>query len=239
VSIYYQDDYVTLYHGDCLEQTAWLDADVLVTDPPYGIAWTPRKGSYGKVGSNKTLYKIDPIANDDSIQVRDKALELWASKPAIVFGSWRAKKPKGIENRLIWHKAGMPPGPSRAPFMTNDEEIYVIGKGFRPSSPPLRSVLTTNEHRPSAVRDIGHPTPKPISLMELLIDRCPEGLIADPFAGSGSTLLAARNLGRKTVGVELNEEFCELIAKRLSQDTFDFSKLTEQVKETYTQESLI
>lgn len=237
--IYYQDDYVTLYLGDCLERTAWLEADVLVTDPPYGIAWTPRKGSYSAKSGNKYLVDDDPIANDSSIEVRDKALALWGNKPAIVFGSWRADKPKSIENRLIWHKAGMPPGPLNAPFMSNDEEIYIIGKGFRPSAPPLRSVITTNEHRPTAVATTGHPTPKPIHLMELLIDRCPEGLLADPFAGSGATLVAAKNLGRKAIGVELEEKYCELIAKRLSQDTFDFSKLPVVEKETYTQEALI
>jgi site-specific DNA-methyltransferase (adenine-specific) len=235
VSLYYQDDYVTLYHGDCLEQTAWLEADVLVTDPPYGIAW---KGI--STGTNKGYDKHSGgIAGDNSPEVRDAALKAWGDKPAIVFGSWKVDRPAGTQHRLIWHKAGQAPGPLNAPFMTQDEEIYILGKGFRSSSPPMRSVIRTDEHRGIEVGKIGHPTPKPIRLMELLIDRCPDGLIADPFAGSGSTLLAARNLGRKTVGVELNEEFCELIAKRLSQDTFDFSKLTEQVKETYTQESLI
>ena len=116
----------------------------------------------------------------------------------------------------------MPPGPLNAAFMSQDEEIYVWGKGFRKSSPPLRSVIKTDEHRPTAVNQIGHPTPKPIGLMETLIGRCPEGVIADPFAGSGSTLLAARNLGRKVIGVELEEKYCELIANRLSQDAFDF-----------------
>lgn len=235
MSLYYQDDYVTLYHGDCLEQTQWLDADVLVTDPPYGVAW---KGI--TTGVNKGYEKHSAgIAGDHSPQVRDAALKAWGDKPAIVFGSWKIDRPEGTQHRLIWHKAGQAPGPLNAPFMTQDEEIYILGKGFRASSPPMRSVIRTDEHRGIEVGKIGHPTPKPIKLMELLIDRCPEGLIADSFAGSGATLVAAKNLGRKVIGVELEEKYCELIAKRLSQDTFDFSKLTEQVKPTYTQESLI
>lgn len=215
---YYQDDWVTLYHGDCLEITDWINADVLVTDPPYGIEWSGINS-----GVNKKYTKfIDGIKNDHDVEVRDKALALWGTKPAIVFGSWKMPKPQDVQHRLIWHKAGMPPGALNAPFMTQDEEIYILGKGFRPSSPPQRSVITTNEHRATEVGKIGHPTPKPIGLMELLIDRCPDGLLADPFAGSGATLLAARNLGRKVIGIELEEKYCELIAKRLSQQTFVF-----------------
>lgn len=106
--------------------------------------------------------------------------------------------------------------------MIQDEEIYVTGGGFKKTSPPLRSVITTYEARSVAVAQIGHPTPKPVSLMELLIMRCPDGTIADPFAGSGATLLAARNQQRKAIGVELEERYCEIIAKRLDQMLLDF-----------------
>ena len=216
---YYQDDQVTLYHGDCLEVAEWLDADVLVTDPPYGIAWAPKKGGYRGAGS-QTLAAT--IANDESTDVRDAVIAAWGTKPRMIFGSWRATRPNPVDHRLIWHKQGQAPGPANAAFMIQDEEIYVTGTGFKKSSPPMRSVITTYEARSVVVAQIGHPTPKPVSLMELLIMRCPDGVIADPFSGSGATLLAARNQNRKAIGVELEERYCELIAKRLDQMCLDF-----------------
>jgi DNA modification methylase len=219
---YFEDEFVTLFHGDCLDVTEWLSADVLVTDPPYGIAWLTRGTYGGKMNGKGAVREKNAIVSDQDATVRDAVIELWGKKPSIVFGTSRVARPILTEHVLIWHKAGMPPGPTNAAFMSQHEEIYVWGSGFRKSSPPLRSVITTNEHRPTAVMEAGHPTPKPIGLMETLIDRCPGGVIADPFAGSGATLLAARNLGRKVIGVELEEKYCELMAKRLSQQTFQF-----------------
>jgi site-specific DNA-methyltransferase (adenine-specific) len=214
---YFQNDLVTLYHGDCLEITEWLEADVLVTDPPYGIAWEA-----GALNDKKAtrLESTQSIASDESLEARDKSLKAWGKKPGIVFGTWKMERPKGTTNLLIWHKSNKQPGVMTHPFYSNHEEIYVIGNGFL--GKPMQSVITTNEHRGMQPRLIGHPTPKPIGLMEILVKKCPEGVLADPFAGSGATLIAARNLGRKAIGVELEEKYCELIASRLSQDAFDF-----------------
>ena len=222
-NIYYSDELVTLYHGDCIELAdKWTSADVLVTDPPYGVRWMARPGTYVGGPGKSTSHIKDAVAGDTSPALRDGALEAWGVKPAIVFGSWRVARPGSVRSRLIWHKQGSHPGPLNAAFMSNDEEIYVIGEGWRKSSPPLRSVISTTEARSVEVAKIGHPTPKPVGLMETLIDRAPAGVIADPFAGSGSTLVAARNLGRKAIGVELEERYCELIAKRLDQYALDF-----------------
>lgn len=213
---YYQDEWVTLYHGDCLEQTAWLDADVLVTDPPYG-----QKYKSGMDRGSRTNWH-DEIAGDDSTESRDAMLELWSNeKAALVFGTWKMPKPAQTRQTVIWDKTPCGfMGDLQIPFGTAHEEIYCLGKigwtGKRQASIINAQMLMSGDRdRPD------HPTPKPVGLMEELI-RKTLGVIADPFSGSGATLLAARNLGRKTIGIELEERYCELIAKRLSQQTFDF-----------------
>ena len=197
----------------------WLDADVLITDPPYGVRWTGIATTY-KRGVAVAQRQPD-IAGDTSTECRDTILTMWGDKPGVIFGSWKAPRPQGVRHRLIWDKQGMAPGPVRLPFITMDEEIYILGDRFPPTSPPQRSVISTCEPRSLEVQRIGHPTPKPVGLMEQLINRCPKGMIADPFAGSGATLVASRNLGRRAIGVELVERYCEIIASRLSEQVMD------------------
>ena len=220
MSLYYQDEHVTLYHGDCREITAWLDADVLVTDPPYGMAYQSgqRKGS-----------KLDPIEGDLDTTVRDAAIEAWGDRCALVFGRWSVPAPTGERQRLIWWKEGNPGmGDLSIPWGPAHEDIHLLGSRWDRESTGLKrsgSVIATRGVRGGASGEenaTGHPTPKPVPLMERLIERCPPGVIADPFAGSGATLRAAANLGRKAIGVELEERYCEVIAKRLDQYALDF-----------------
>ena len=223
---YYQDDLVTLYHGDCLEIAEWLAADVLVTDPPFGIdrAQNGMQFSNGKRVTGRTVRNA--VKGDSSPETRDAALTRWGARPALVFGSWRITRPADTRQRLIWHKANSSPGVTTAPWFGTDEEIYVLGRGF--TGKPESNVYVTHElrgGREGLSARTGHPTPKPIGLMEALISHCPPGIVTDPFAGSGATLLAARNLGRRAVGVELEEKYCELIAKRLAQQAFDLGEI--------------
>ena len=209
---YYSDDAVTLYHGDCREVTAWLDADVLVTDPPYGVKWES-----GQFSNARNAERV-AIANDENAAARDDILVMWGDRPALVFGSWRVPRPK-CNNRLIWHKAANIPGRRAHAWFAADEEVYVIGTGF--TGKPEQNVLVTRDRRDGAhgeVAKIGHPTPKPVSLMGRLIAKCPPGVIADPFAGAGATLLAAKINGRHAIGVEIDERYAEIAARRLSQD---------------------
>jgi hypothetical protein len=216
---YYQDERVTLYLGDCCEIGEWLTADVLVTDPPYGVRW--ESGQF----SNAAAPLEESVVGDDSTEMRDAALAMWGTRPALVFGSWRVSRPTRVNNRLIWHKAANIPGHRTQPWFAADEEIYQLGTGF--VGKPEQNVIVTHDRRDGAhgeVAKLGHPTPKPLMLMERLVLKCPPGVVADPFAGSGSTLVAARNLGRRAIGVELEERYCEVIARRLAQDCLDFGE---------------
>ena len=218
---YYQDDFVTLYLGDCLTQTAWLDADVLCTDPPYGVAWMS-----GQFSRARVPLEVD-IAGDGDVAVRDAMLALWGNRPALVFGTWKQPRPSATTNRLIWYKAATKPGMRTQPWIAADEEIYQLGHGF--GGPPRQNVYVTSRPQDGAsgeVATVGHPTPKPVALMSALIAKCPPGTVADPFAGSGSTLVAAKALGRKAIGVELEERYAEIAARRLAQDVLDFGPVT-------------
>lgn len=210
---YYEDEWVRLFHGDCREVTEWLEADVLVTDPPYGVAW--KSGQF----SNARVALVETVANDETSAARDDILAMWGDRPALVFGSWRVPRPRRTNNRLIWHKASNIPGLRTQPWYAADEEIYQLGSGFL--GKPEQNVLVTHDRRDGANGEVarwGHPTPKPVDLLGRLIAKCPEGTIADPFTGVGSTLVAAKLLRRQVVGVELEERYCETVANRLCQD---------------------
>ena len=215
---FYSDESVTLYHGDSLELAElWTCADVLVTDPPYGLAWKA-----GDLDSSRATRATatQSIAGDESTAIRDSAMGLWGARPAVIFGSWRRPLLTAPTHRLIWHKAGRHPGVSPSPWFPTDEEIWLLGGGWQGG--PTPTVLTTTEQRSLEPTRVGHPTPKPLSLMEILISKCPLGVVADPFVGSGSTLVAAKALGRKAIGIELEEKYCEIAARRLSQGVLDF-----------------
>jgi site-specific DNA-methyltransferase (adenine-specific) len=211
---YYADESVTLYHGDCREIAKWLTADVLVTDPPYGIAWSKGQNNAAKSTAHSG------IENDQDTSCRDEILRLWGDRPGIVFGAWGAPFP-AYKQALVWRKpvdAGVVG--STTGYRRDTELIFLTGPWpVRTSS--RSSVLETDFGKARYLNT--HPHAKPPYLMEQLMEWT-SGVVADPFAGSGTTLVAAKQMGRKAIGVELKEQYCELAASRLSQDVLDFGE---------------
>ena len=229
-TLYYQDEWVTLYHGDCLEITEWLQADVLIVDPPYGspaTAGNPR-GGYGRRGNAAGNRRGAPlgrgleaatIANDLDTGLRDEVLSMWQARgPALCFGSPRMADPPGEwVDRLVWDKKR--PGMNGGPWRYRHESIYVSAGFLRVDN----SAVSIIEAWPDQT---DHIHAKPLALMTRLVAAAPEGAIADPTSGVGSTLAAAKQLGRRAVGVELEERYCEIAARRLTQDVLDFGAIS-------------
>jgi site-specific DNA-methyltransferase (adenine-specific) len=224
MSLYYEDEYVTLHHGDCREESAWTAADVLVTDPPYGIAWQqPAYKTKGASEGTRTTAH-EGIQNDEDTTARDAVLAMWGDRPGLVFGDIKLPFPTGTRRVLVWKKPNDAGLFGQSTWRKDWEPIFTVGNW--PVSPAIHSsVIGSGAGSTRQYAQGVHPHAKPLAVMEHLISQCPPGVIADPFAGSGSTLVAARNLGRKIIGVELEERYCELIVKRLSQQAFDFSSL--------------
>lgn len=214
---YYHDHQITLYHGDAREITDWAtSADVLVTDPPYGVAY-------------RGVVDRGPIAGDQDTTLRDTLLTMWREhgpdRAALVFGQWQASPPTGERARLTWAKGCGGMGDTRIPWVPDTEIIHILGTTW--------DRATTGHKRESSVINFtnkasgstgeaalyDHPTPKPADLMRYLIDRCPPGSIADPCAGSGGTVIGTIRAGRPIIAVELEERYCETIAKRVTQET--------------------
>lgn len=226
MSVYYADDEVTLYHGDCREVAEWLAADVLVTDPPYGRDWQSGQGLKNSRGQGQGSRPHGGIANDKDTTARDLALQMWGPRLAAVFGDLLIVQPRSAVQCLIYAKpldAGIKG--ARAGRRRDAEAIYLVGP-WPVGVGGTTSIIHTNSlvagPRGVATR-YGHPHAKPVDVMAELINLAP-GVVADPFAGSGSTLVAAKRLGRKAIGVELEERHCERIASRLAQDVLDFGE---------------
>jgi len=117
---------------------------------------------------------------------------------------------------LVWDtKGALGMGDLSLPWKPSHQELYVIGSGF--SGPRTSDVLCFPPVQSMAANGRVHPHQKPVDLLQALVAKCPPGVVADPFMGSGSTLVAAKALGRRAIGVEVDESYCEVAAKRCAQ----------------------
>lgn len=207
---YYKHAGIVIYNASCEELLAYSAktvADILLTDPPFGIDY---KSGYPSVLKRS-------IWNDTDTAARDNIVAWWGDRPALIFGTWKMPKPYGTHSRLIWDtKGALGMGDLRIPWKPSDQEIYVIGQGF--SGRRDSNVLRYAPVQSMAKNGRLHPHQKPIDLLNALIQKCPGGKILDPFSGSGSTAVAAKLMGRECICYEVDERDCEIAAKRLAQE---------------------
>lgn len=203
---YYQDDHVTLYHARWEDVPPdLLRADVLVTDPPYGIKRDGKPRSTSKHGGHKgyDFHGWDDVrpASFDALLRMTKAQVIWG-------GNYFADLLPPTGGWLVWDKG-----------QRIDQADAELAWTSLPT--PVR-VFTLN--RVALMGDGAvHPTQKPVALMRWAIEKCPAGVVLDPYAGSGSTLVAAKSLNRRAIGVERVEGYCEDAARRLRQEVLGLS----------------
>ena len=226
MSIYYEDEFVTLYHGDCLEVLPTLAAGSVhacITDPPYILQAGSSSTRGSKTGGWADMMNASFFYSQWYREV-DRTLKhtgsLWT------FGNWRsipvmmraaidAELP--TTSLLVWDKKWIGPGGPQQ-LRSQHEVCMVMAKpGFEQPNRSQGDVLQVpaSSHKPT-----GHPAEKPEALMEKIVEfaNVPAGgMILDPFAGSGTTLVAAAKQGFHVIGVEAEERWCEIAANRLSQ----------------------
>ena len=227
---YYEDDAVTIYHDDARDVLRHVSFDRVITDPPYGH------------GRYETDVEIEPgFLYDLAADVRTMAL--FGYPETLVRWIMSAPLPLPTEWVTWWPTNGHIYGNPRQ-LPRESEHIAVFGEVLgakrlrRPRSDSATGRRITEERgkdvemtrlgdvwrdaapaRGFQVRERLHPNQKPVSLMQKLIELCtePGDVILDPFMGSGTTLEAARNLGRKAIGIEVVEEHCATAVGRLAQ----------------------
>ncbi len=222
---YYQDDYATIYHGDCRKILPALEkVDLVLTDPPYGIDLGNHKDSKetrNGVGLKKQGYASyeDTYENFKNIVVPGVVASLDLAQRGIVFCAgtrmWDLPKPDAVS--AIY----MPSGNGRTCWgYQNLAHLLLYGKAPDLNKGARNTVLRSTER--SEIN--GHPCPKPLGWIKWackLGARCNETIL-DPFMGSGTTLRAAKDLGLRSIGIEIEEKYCEIAVKRLRQEVFDY-----------------
>lgn len=197
---YYHDEAagITIFHGDCREVLPTLGRfDLLLTDPPYGHGDRWKGGTWGAAEMYRDAEKWD--ANTVDLELLMIAVRM-ADEAIVWGGNYYAMPPSRCW--LAWNKTSC---------MDTLADFELAWTSM--DRPAKKFVENRN---PDGPRD--HPTQKPESLMKWCLSFAPDAqTILDPFTGSGTTLRAAKDLGRRAVGIELDERYCEIAARRLSQ----------------------
>ena len=187
--------------------------DLIVTDPPYGIN---HASSHGASWQNTT------IAGDSDTSVRDEVLN--GRSPCASFGTWKTPPISDVRGVLVWDKGpGFGMGDLAFPWKPSWELVFLRGDGWEGTRDEgvLRGPVVVSWES----KGRKHPHQKPVWLCAEFMRKQPHAkTILDPFLGSGTTLVAAKQLGRYGVGIEIEERYCETAAQRLRQKTFNWSE---------------
>ena len=233
---YYEHDGITIYHGDCREILPTLpNVDAVITDPPYGLS-----GGGVQVGQRgKGSRSLDFFENDDMccglahVETIRRAAEhcgalsvyAWLGHQQFSLATSVFEDDGWSTRFLVWARkcpvppppgAGWPSGASLCLY------AYKPGRVWHPESAksPRSNVLHADSYRHGQPGKNGHPTQmRPVLVAEPI--RCstaPGQIVLDPFVGSGTTLRAAKDLGRKAIGIEIEEKYCEIAAERMAQE---------------------
>jgi DNA modification methylase len=211
---YYDYGGITIYHGDCREILPTLETvDLVLTDPPYGIALENHGRNDGKRRDRDWT-----VANDDGTELgqwaidycrgRGMAIAAFASPRLPWAGEWRSL--------LVWHKYGLGMGGDPSLCWRQDWELIQVAQNGALIGGRDSAILQGYDIRPAEF--IHHPCQKPVALLCYLIQKFDAKTILDPFMGSGTTLRAAKDLGRRAIGIEIEERYCEIAANRLRQE---------------------
>lgn len=218
---YYDHDGITIYHGDCREILPHLPkVDLVLTDPPYGI--NTKSSINTKLSQWADLCNAAFWYSDWMRCCRDRLTHdgaMWTFlnwRSMVTFQKASCEISWDIESLLVWDKCWIGPGGHVGLRPSYELAALFAMPEF---SIPDRGLADIQRFKWASAKPSGHPAEKPIDLISWLIKTSGNhSMIADPFMGSGTTLIAAKNLNRKAIGIEIEEKYCKIAVKRLAQE---------------------
>lgn len=240
---YYEEGGIAIYHGDCREILPALEpVDLVLTDPPYGetsLKWDKRVDGWTALLPTKNLWCFGSLR---FFMEQRELFEKWTLAQDIIWekhngSNFHADRFRRIHEHVVQFYRGGWPEIFKNPVTTPDASQRTLRRKTHPAhtrhvkqsasyvsedgGPRLqRSIITVR----SAHGYAQHPTQKPVGIVTPLLQySCPPGgSVLDPFMGSGTTLRAAKDLGLRAIGIELEEKYCEVAVKRLAQEMLSF-----------------
>ena len=220
---YYERNGITIYHADARDILPFLTGiDLVLTDPPYGIDGGRGNGNRarGKAMYEASGWSDTPIyIQEICVPVIKQCVEL-AERVIVTPGSRCMQMyPPPDDIGCFWMPASIGYG---SWGMNTFSPIFYYGRDPRAGIGALPNGKQLTEH----ANVIGHPCPKPLNAWKWLLSKgttAETDIVFDPFVGSGTTLVAAKHLGRKAIGIEIEERYCEIAANRLSQEVMNLT----------------